>query len=83
MSLVKAFSKMLDSIPHDQMFTQMVLSQIVTYYDKCCGWYKGTLYLSFLQSTIVLTRLSDDFAVIFSSKWRHAIENACIICRCG
>lgn len=43
MSLVKAFSKMLDSIPHDQMFTQMVLSQIVTYYDKCCGWYKGML----------------------------------------
>lgn len=41
MLLVKAFSKMLDSIPHDQMFTQMVLSQIVTYYDKCCGWYKG------------------------------------------
>lgn len=44
MSLVKAFSKMLDSIPHDQIFTQMVLSQIVTYYDKCCGWYKGMLY---------------------------------------
>jgi hypothetical protein len=43
MLLVKAFSKMLDSIPHDQMFTQMVLSQIVTYYDKCCGWYKGEL----------------------------------------
>lgn len=42
MSLVKTFSKMLDSIPHDQMFTQMVLSQIATYYDKCCGWYKGT-----------------------------------------
>ncbi|KAL1967656.1 hypothetical protein VTN77DRAFT_2913 [Rasamsonia byssochlamydoides] len=41
MNLVKAFSKMLDSIPHDQMFTQMVLSQIVTYYDKCCGWYKA------------------------------------------
>lgn len=45
MSLVKAFSKMLDSIPHDQMFTQMVLSQIVTYYDKCCGWYKGMFVL--------------------------------------
>ncbi|KAH8702373.1 putative exocyst complex component Sec8 [Talaromyces proteolyticus] len=41
MLLVKAFSKMLDSIPHDQMFTQLVLSQIVTYYDKCCGWYKA------------------------------------------
>jgi hypothetical protein len=53
MSLVKAFSKMLDSIPHDQMFTQMVLSQIVTYYDKCCGWYKGKfrMVLSTLPSS--------------------------------
>lgn len=34
---------MLDSIPHDQMFTQLVLNQVVTYYDKCCGWYKGEL----------------------------------------
>ncbi|KAL2000638.1 hypothetical protein VTN02DRAFT_2803 [Thermoascus thermophilus] len=41
MKLVKAFSKMLDSIPHDQMFTQLVISQIVTYYDKCCGWYRA------------------------------------------
>jgi hypothetical protein len=53
MALVKAFSKMLDSIPHDQMFTQMVLSQIVTYYDKCCGWYKGKfrMVLSTLPSS--------------------------------
>jgi exocyst complex component 4 len=41
MSLVKTFSKMLDSIPHDQAFTQLILNQIVTYYDKCCGWCKG------------------------------------------
>lgn len=40
MKLVKAFSKMLDNIPHDQMFTQLIINQIVTYYDKCCGWYK-------------------------------------------
>ncbi|RDW74335.1 exocyst subunit SEC8 [Aspergillus mulundensis] len=40
MSVVKEFSKMLSSIPHDQAFTQLLLSQIVTYYDKCCGWYK-------------------------------------------
>lgn len=32
---------MLSSIPHDQAFTQLLISQIVTYYDKCCGWYKG------------------------------------------
>ncbi|KAK2738590.1 hypothetical protein FQN55_000467 [Onygenales sp. PD_40] len=41
MELVKTFSRMLDSIPHDQAFTQLVISQIVTYYDKCCGWYKA------------------------------------------
>ncbi|ODH51663.1 hypothetical protein GX48_02128 [Paracoccidioides brasiliensis] len=41
MELVKTFSKMLDSIPYDQAFTQLVINQIVTYYDKCCGWYKA------------------------------------------
>ncbi|EAW12820.1 exocyst subunit SEC8 [Aspergillus clavatus NRRL 1] len=41
MSIVREFSKMLSSIPHDQAFTQLLISQIVTYYDKCCGWYKA------------------------------------------
>lgn len=41
MDLIKTFSKMLDSIPHDQAFTQLLITQIVTYYDKCCDWYKG------------------------------------------
>ena len=41
MNLIKTFSKMLDSIPHDQAFSQLIINQIVTYYDKCCGWYKG------------------------------------------
>jgi Xaa-Pro aminopeptidase len=43
MSIVREFSKMLSSIPHDQAFTQLLIDQIVTYYDKCCGWYKGKL----------------------------------------
>lgn len=43
MSIVREFSKMLSSIPHDQSFTQLLIDQIVTYYDKCCGWYKGKL----------------------------------------
>ncbi|KKK17963.1 hypothetical protein AOCH_003037 [Aspergillus ochraceoroseus] len=41
MSVVREFSKMLSSIPHDQAFTQLLIAQIVTYYDKCCGWYKA------------------------------------------
>ncbi|KAJ5104852.1 hypothetical protein NUU61_002199 [Penicillium alfredii] len=41
MSIVREFSKMLSSIPHDQAFTQLLIDQIVTFYDKCCGWYKA------------------------------------------
>ncbi|KAJ5176738.1 uncharacterized protein N7482_002615 [Penicillium canariense] len=41
MSIVREFSKMLSSIPHDQAFTQLLIDQIMTYYDKCCGWYKA------------------------------------------
>lgn len=46
MTIVREFSKMLSSIPHDQAFTQLLIDQIVTYYDKCCGWYKGRLIAS-------------------------------------
>ena len=33
---------MLDTIPQDQTFTQLIITQMVTYYDKCFGLYKGT-----------------------------------------
>lgn len=32
---------MLDTLPQDQTFTELIISQMVTYYDKCCGSYKG------------------------------------------
>ncbi|KAE8397030.1 Sec8 exocyst complex component-specific domain-containing protein [Aspergillus pseudonomiae] len=41
MSIIREFSKMLSSIPHDQAFTQLLITQIVNYYDKCCGWYRA------------------------------------------
>jgi hypothetical protein len=41
MNIVRMFSKMLDSIPHDQAFTQLIVNQIVTYYQKSYGWFKG------------------------------------------
>ncbi len=34
---------MLDTIPHDQAFTQPIIAQLVTYYDKCRGFYKCEL----------------------------------------
>ncbi|KMU84852.1 hypothetical protein CIHG_02636 [Coccidioides immitis H538.4] len=45
MHLIRRFSRVLDSIPHDQAFTQLLIGQMVTYYEKCCGWYKGGIRL--------------------------------------
>ena len=40
MTLIRAFSGMLSAIPRDQIFTQLIISQLVLYYDKCYGYYK-------------------------------------------
>ncbi|KAF2087512.1 hypothetical protein K490DRAFT_41238 [Saccharata proteae CBS 121410] len=39
-ALITAFCKMLDNLPHDQTFSQLIITQMVTYYDKCYGWYR-------------------------------------------
>ena len=31
---------MLDNLPHDQAFSQLIVSQMETYAQKCLGWYK-------------------------------------------
>lgn len=41
LTLIMAFCRMLDHLPHDQAFSQLIISQMVTYYDKCYGWYKA------------------------------------------
>jgi exocyst complex component 4 len=41
LDVITAFCKMLDHLPHDQQFSQLIINQMVTYYDKCCGWYKA------------------------------------------
>lgn len=41
MNLIRAFSGMLAAIPRDQIFTQLIISQLVSYYDKCYGYYKA------------------------------------------
>lgn len=41
--LIEAFCKMLDSLPHDQSFSQLIIGQMRGYYDKCYQWSKGLL----------------------------------------
>ena len=38
-SLIKAFCKMLENIPQDQTFTQLIITQLRTYYERCLQWY--------------------------------------------
>lgn len=38
--LVQAFCRLLDSLPHDQAFSQLVISQLRNLYDRCYTFYK-------------------------------------------
>jgi len=40
-TLITAFCKMLDNLPHDQAFSQLIITQMKTYGEKCIGWYKA------------------------------------------
>jgi exocyst complex component 4 len=40
-SLITAFCKMLDTIPHDQALTQLIITQMMRYYDRCYDWFKS------------------------------------------
>lgn len=32
---------MLDNLPHDQIFSELIITQMTTYAEKCSGWYKA------------------------------------------
>ncbi|KAF1915375.1 Sec8 exocyst complex component-specific domain-containing protein [Ampelomyces quisqualis] len=40
-NLITAFCKMLDNLPHDQAFSQLIVVQMDKYAQKCVGWYKA------------------------------------------
>jgi exocyst complex component 4 len=43
LDLVTAFCKMLATIPHDQAFSQLIITQMAAYYEKCNDWYKSVV----------------------------------------
>lgn len=40
-TLITAFCRMLDTIPHDQALSQLIINQMMRYYDKCYDWFKS------------------------------------------
>ncbi|KAI9692028.1 MAG: hypothetical protein M1820_009603 [Bogoriella megaspora] len=49
-NLVSAVCKMLTTLPHDQAFSQLIITQMSTYYDKCRGWFKALVSRSQLSN---------------------------------
>ncbi|KAF3053262.1 hypothetical protein E8E11_006896 [Didymella keratinophila] len=41
LTLISAFCKMLDNLPHDQAFSQLIVRQMETYARKCTSWYQS------------------------------------------
>ncbi|KAF8477397.1 Sec8 exocyst complex component-specific domain-containing protein [Kalaharituber pfeilii] len=39
-NLITAFCKMLETIPPDQAFGELIIDLLTSYYGKCCDWYK-------------------------------------------
>lgn len=39
-TVVTAFCRMLDTIPHDQALSTLIITQMMRYYDRCFGWFK-------------------------------------------
>jgi exocyst complex component 4 len=56
-SLITAFCRMLDTIPHDQALSQLIISQMMRYYNRCCEWFKS-LVSRVLESGIPKLKLS-------------------------
>ncbi|PQE21595.1 sec8 exocyst complex component specific domain-containing protein [Rutstroemia sp. NJR-2017a WRK4] len=39
--LITAFCRMLDTIPHDQALSQLIITQMMRYYDRCYDWFRS------------------------------------------
>jgi exocyst complex component 4 len=40
-ALITAFCRMLDTIPHDQALSQLIITQMMNYYNRCYDWFKS------------------------------------------
>lgn len=60
--LIEAFCVMLDSLPHDQSFSQLIVTQMRTYYDKCYQWSRGLLQRALVENGNTKMRLAAHLA---------------------
>ena len=74
-SLIKAFCRILDAIPEDQNFTQLVITQLATFHDKCSAWYKALVTRAIpdggtrFKSAAAMIE-SDDLGAVVKDLWK-------------
>ena len=61
-SLITAFCDMLDTIPHDQAFSQLIIAQMTTYHDKCQEWFNSLTARSQSQNDASPTKSAAELA---------------------
>ncbi|RPB25906.1 hypothetical protein L211DRAFT_856536 [Terfezia boudieri ATCC MYA-4762] len=69
--LIIAFCKMLETIPPDQAFGELIIDLLTSYYGKCCDWYKD-LATGNRSADDPTSPLSGDFKG--SAKWAQNKE---------
>ncbi|KAF8428635.1 Sec8 exocyst complex component-specific domain-containing protein [Tirmania nivea] len=69
--LIIAFCKMLETIPPDQVFGELIIDLLTSYYRKCCNWYKN-LATGNRSADDPTSSLSSDFKG--SAKWAQNKE---------
>lgn len=61
--IIEDVCRMLDTLPHEQSFTQLVIAQMRSYYDRCYNWSKGLLQRAQMtQEETPRMRLAADLA---------------------
>lgn len=50
LNLIKSFCQLLDTIPPDLTSTQLIITQVMAYFDRCCEWYRALVRRPQMQS---------------------------------
>ncbi len=66
---------MLDTIPPDLTSTQLIITQLVAYYDKCCEWYKALVKRPQLQVQDEVRYLKSAAAMADAGEVRNLVES--------
>ncbi|KAL6712787.1 exocyst subunit [Lecanora helva] len=73
--LARSFCQLLDTIPPDLPPTQLIITQMVAYYDRCCEWYKTLVKRPQMQVQDEVRYLKTAAALVEAGDVRNLVES--------